>query len=510
MDAAPLNDSQLEAQSPPWSVVLDKARAAQRLWQSRTLEQRRGFFEFLLEGVKARRDALALEIHRCTGKPRFEALSTEVFPVLALLDRLCRYAGSELSPRRSWSSWPELLQADWEWRALGVVVLRARSTQPLHCVMAELLPALFAGNAVVAVLDARSQSLNRIMSALLDEAGFPGHLYQAFVGDEDTAKRLLECGVDQLSVHCPSEESANLAALCGATLTPARFHVRSQALAVVLRQASLLRASRSLLWSAVADNGSGARSVRRVLVEEGCASHFESLILAEAERLRSGIDQDFRVDLGPLAEASQVTALDALVAECRDRGWPILCGGFGEFSQRDQAHYYAPTIIKVPLGAAPLEWDRDLLDVVGPVLFLQWVPGWQEAQVDAQRASRQSLLSVWASSDRRARRFASDCPQREMAFNHGGRLSSLGLSLGQSVPLALFPGSHPLFSMRPRLLSSRRWKFSENPFWFPYDRLKYRVLSDLLGDVFARNPIQRGKALLQAFLSLSSSGGWAF
>ncbi|HEV2111635.1 MAG TPA: aldehyde dehydrogenase family protein, partial [Gammaproteobacteria bacterium] len=76
------------------------ARAAQPAWAALALEQRRRYIAAMRTSLLGNMDAAALVISRCVGKPRLEALATEIMPTLAGSRWYERHARAHLKPRR--------------------------------------------------------------------------------------------------------------------------------------------------------------------------------------------------------------------------------------------------------------------------------------------------------------------------------------------------------------------------------------------------------------------------
>jgi len=491
----------LGCEAPAMSRVLERARNAQARWGSLAVEERIHFLELLSEGITARRDEIARRITASVGKPRYEALSSELLPALEALDFVLREAPAALASRAVEHRLLKNLSSEIHRDPYGVVALITPWNYPFFLTMAVAVPALAAGNAVVNKPSELTPDIGELVAELLKEAGLPEGLYQVVQGDGSVGAALIEAAPDFVSFTGSVATGRRIGAACGERLIPCQLELGGKDPALVLRDASLVRTARALCWGAFCNAGQVCASVERIIVVEEVFERFERLFVAEVKELRVGPDRAFGVDLGPLISEEHVERTHQLVSEAIELGARLLCGG-----QRLLEHgrcCYRPTILAEVDDRMRIAQE----EIFGPVVVLERVPDEATAIRRANSSPFGLTASVWTESEGRGRAVAGTLDYASVYVNEvimpgaagetpwgGRRLSGIGSSQGREGLLAL---------TRPKHVACDRLRLGDNPLWFPYDRRRYEIISDLLGRAFDRNPVARGAAFLKAFMALA-------
>ena len=163
--------------------AFERATVAQKLWGERSAADRAKRLLSLRETLVNRADDVIRVLSEENGKPRFEALSTEVLAALELLTFYSKNAQKLLADqtitlrlmkhRKSYlQRWP-----------LGVVAVIAPWNYPFLLPFGEIVMALAAGNAVIFKPSEAATRVGLKIQELLDEAGIPEGLVQTLPGD---------------------------------------------------------------------------------------------------------------------------------------------------------------------------------------------------------------------------------------------------------------------------------------------------------------------------------------
>ena len=155
-----------------------------------------------------------------------------------------------------------------------------------------------------------------------------------------------------------------LAAAAGARIKPVTMELGGHAPVIVCQDADPERAADMLVTAKFANAGQICLSPSRFFVEEPIRERFTARFaeLASQLRLGAGIDPDTQV--GPLANARRLEAIESLVDEARAGGATVLSGG-----ERlgNRGFFYKPTVlVDVPEGAAILR--EEPFGPVAPIL----------------------------------------------------------------------------------------------------------------------------------------------
>lgn len=479
---------------------LSEARGAQKPWRTRSIADRLGFLTAFQDLLILNRDQVVQDLHEVTGKPRYEVLATEIFPVLSLIQHLLRLSPQFSPLRAARSLWAKSKDPGYDRQPVGVILIIGASHAPFLTLLKLVLPALTAGNAVLMQVEERHRDIAQKILDLVDEAGFPAGLAQMVVGDLELSKQLVSAGVNHVSFCGSPEDAKSLASHCGALLTSCQATLNTRGLALVLEGAPLLRAARSIMTSAFTNHGLAPGAIRFLYLDESIASQFESLLLSEIANVRQGLDRQFQVEMGPMGRLEELQDVTGLVAAARGQGLELLAGGQGQgYNLKEGPWFYQPTILK---GSADGLAEK-FLHVPGPVLVLKTLPPNQTVIERMNHYEDAALISVWGKNLKSARKVARNLVHRRVALNDSGALVLTGQKhLG--FDLHIDPLRIPLSLARSRPVHIKAWSQPVSPFCFPYDREKYRAFSDLLGKLFSSNPIHRGQALLGALTTLAA------
>ena len=476
-------------------VALRRARQAQRDWGSRPVRERLRALRPVLGLMVERRDAIARLISQETGKPRFEALSAEVLPTLDLLDYYLDHAEEILAPEPVPHRLLKTTRSVILHEPHGVVGVITPWNYPFFLTAGIALGALVAGNAVLNKPSEFTPLVGLDFEKLLRDAGVPPALYQCLPGYGDLGAALVEAGCDKISFTGSVRTGRKVAAACGERLIPVTVELGGKDPAIVLEDADLDRAVRSICWGAFTNAGQVCASIERVFVHEAIAPQFTQRLVEEARKLRQGHDRAFDVDLGPMVNRMQYEVVSQQVEEARAKGAKILLGGSGRPGTGEKGGYFfEPTIVSETRSDMAVQCQ----ETFGPVLTVVPVAGEEEAIRRANDSPYGLTASVWTrderTGDRVARRlhcgsvFVNDTliPSGAGEVPWGGvKDSGYGKTRGPQGLRAMCRIKH---------VAHDRFGMRDAPVWFPYTPEKYRLVSELIPVLFAKGAVRRVRA----------------
>jgi acyl-CoA reductase-like NAD-dependent aldehyde dehydrogenase len=195
----------------------------------------------------------------------------------------------------------------------GVVAVITPFNAPLNLLVQKVIPAIAAGNAVVAK-PAPAGTRTALMIAERLDAVWPKGLFNVLVGDRETATALAaHPGVGAVSFTGGGAAGHALARAAGAK----KFvgEMGSNAANLVFADADLDAAASKIAAASFEASGQQCISAQRILVQRPVLDAFIDRFLAATLTLKVGPAEDPSVDVGPMVSAA---AADRVMAMCED------------------------------------------------------------------------------------------------------------------------------------------------------------------------------------------------
>ena len=320
---------------------------------------------------------------------------------------------------------------------VGTVAAFGPFNYPLFLAASKIIPALAAGNTVVAKAPSDAPIPLVMFARVLEEAGLPPGALNVITGPgRDIGNRLAaHPDVSMISFTGSSAVGRNIAAEAGPK--PMHLELGGNAAAVILADANLDLAVEKSVLGAFKNAGQRCDAVSRVLVERPVYDAYLERAAEESHRWPVGDPRAEGTKVGPLVNAAAAERVHGLVDDARVKGARLLRGGSA------QDAYHEPTV----LAGVPLEADIMWEETFGPVLAVAAVSDLDEA-LEVCNRSRYGLDSaVFTSNLESAWRAAralecgqvtiNDAPAHGVGhFPFGGRKPDSGIGregLGYSI-----------------------------------------------------------------------------
>lgn len=308
---------------------------------------------------------------------------------------------------------------------------------PLFLSASKIIPAIAAGNTVVAKAPSADPVPLLMFARMLEEAGLPPGVLNVITGSGSQIGDLLSSHEDVSMVTFTGSSAVGRRIAEKAGPKPLHLELGGNAAAIVLADADPELAVSKTVDGAFKNAGQRCDAISRVLVEDRFYDEYVERALQEARGFVVGDPRDEDVDVGPLVDAGAAKRVNGFVEDAVSKGARLQLGG--EFADA----YHQPTVlVDVPLGAEIL-WEEHF----GPVLPVTRVRDLQEA-LEISNQSRYGLdSSVFTDNLDRAWSAAealevgmvtiNDAPKHGVGhFPFGGRKPDSGLGregLGYSI-----------------------------------------------------------------------------
>lgn len=452
----------------------ERARAAQAAWVRYTLTQRVRAVRGLWEVLQRERGRLIDLIHEETGKPLAEIEAMEIDAASLILKHFTGNAHRLLQDQAAPMPWILLNKRAYvRYAPRGLVALITPWNVPFLIPFGDMVPALLAGNAV---LLKPSEWTTRIALYLEDRVRasgfFPEGLVQVVVGDGETGAEVLK-HADMVLFTGSTASGRKVAVAAAERLIPCVLELGGKHSMILAKDAPLERAVKAAVWGRFANSGQICVGVERCLVHEAVYADFCGRLEREVATLRPGPAGAYEQDLGRLIFPGQLEVVERHLADARAKGGRVIGGVVDRGGL-----VVSPAVV---FDAKP-----DMLvmreETFGPVLAVMSVRRVEEALVIANEGRQGLAASVWTRDLELGAEWAAllECGLVSVndvlihyaacALPFGGtKESGLGRRHGdqglrmfcseQSIVVHEWPADLP------------------DLWWFPYGRLKSRILT---------------------------------
>jgi acyl-CoA reductase-like NAD-dependent aldehyde dehydrogenase len=414
------------------SRIVERGRRAQEEWAAQPLRMRCAILRRLRDVLYARRAEITEVICRESGKPRMEALSSDVMVALDTADYYARHLPRMLRPERvPHHNLAVKAKRGWiQYEPFGVLGVIAPWNYPLAIPMGQLIPGVAAGNAVVLKPSELTPWCGALVGELFEQAGFPAGLLQVVQGAGEVGAALIDAKPDKVLFTGSVTTGRRVAEACARHLIPSLLELGGKDAMIVLADANLDVASSAAVWGSFTNCGQACLSVERIYVERGVAERFTELCVEKARKLKLGPGLDPDVEVGPMIRSAQAERVERQLRDAEARGARVLCGG----RRRPDLGpcFFEPTVIT--------DVDHSMLlmneETFGPVLAIRPVSSAEEAVQLANDSPFGLGASVWTNDTQRGRRIATQLKVGAVMINdvlsyygiceapHGGRGAS--------------------------------------------------------------------------------------
>jgi succinate-semialdehyde dehydrogenase / glutarate-semialdehyde dehydrogenase len=381
------------------AAAADTARRAQPGWARTHVAERSKVLLRFATRVLDRQDEVLDLIQLENGKARLHAFE-EVIDVAQTSRYYARTAPRYLQPRRRAGAIPALTQT-WEYhRPKGVVGVISPWNYPLTLGISDALPALVAGNAVIAKPDSQTPYTALWAAELLEEAGLPAGVLQVVTGSGPELGTPLIEHCDFLMFTGSTRVGRIVAAQAAGRLIDYSMELGGKNAILVLADADLGRTVPGAVRAAFSSTGQLCISMERMYVDAAVWDEFVPRFVKATRSLRLGHSLAYQADIGSLISAKQLETVADQVDDAVSKGATLLAGGRAR--PDIGPYFYEPTVLTGTSPGATLYAD----ETFGPVISVYRVGGAGEA-IERANDSRYGLnFSVWTRDPRRGRRIA--------------------------------------------------------------------------------------------------------
>ena len=369
-------------------AAAETAGKAQHDWQRVPATDRARVLLRFADLVLDRQDEALDLIQLENGKARRHAFE-EIIDVAQVSRYYARTAPRFLRPRRRAGALPVLTQT-WEYHhPKGLVGVISPWNYPLTLGITDALPALLAGNAVIAKPDKQTPYSALWAAELLEEAGLPPELFQVVTGPGAELGTAIIERSNFVMFTGSTQVGRGVATRAAERLIDYSMELGGKNAILILADADLTRAVPGAVRAAFSSGGQLCISMERMFIEEEVWDKFVPRFAEASKALRLGHSLDYKPEMGSLTSARQLETVLRHVNDALDKGATLLAGG--KARPDIGPYFFEPTVLTDSSPDMTLYCE----ETFGPVISLFRVKRAEEAIERANDSNYGLNFSVW-------------------------------------------------------------------------------------------------------------------
>ena len=382
---APATGQFLGLVNPSTPAAIDRAvaaaKAAQAVWaSSTTLKDRKRVLRSLLQHVLDHQQDICRVACLDSGKLPLDAALGEVLVVAERIQWTLKHGEEALQP----SSRPTNMllmphkRNSVVYEPLGVVAALVSWNYPFHNLLAPMVSAIFAGDAIVVKASEQTawsaQYFMALMRGALVAHGHDPALVQTVVCWPEVASHLTQHpDIEHITFIGSQAVAKHVAKAAAEALTPVCAELGGKDPFIVLDSASkrLSSIAATMLRGTFQSSGQNCIGIERVIATPGVYTRLLELVEDKVKALRIGFqegeDGEEKYDVGAMISDANFGRLERLVADAVKQGARLLAGGSRYAHPRfPHGHYFTPTLLVDVTPAMAIAQE----ECFGPILCM--------------------------------------------------------------------------------------------------------------------------------------------
>jgi len=484
------------------AAVAENARVVQKSWAQIPVKRRATYVFEIRDWIVGHADEIAEVIHQDNGKPKTDALSTEVLSAAIAANYYAKNAEKILRTRslQSGNIVLSYKKSRVHRRPFGVIGIISPWNYPFTIPLHEILIALLSGNTVIVKTARETQMVGRMLEMCIQSAGLPDGVFN-YVNMAGSAfgSTIFDHGIDKLFFTGSLAVGKQLIANSAETLTPLSLELGSNDAMIVCKDADLERAAGGAVWAGLQNSGQSCGGIERIYAHESVYDDFLAILTSYVQDLRCtpspGINE--YVEFGVMTTDEQIDIVNEQLEEALQMGAEIVAESPPPPPESPlQKFFQAKVLTKVDHGMSLMRKET-----FGPILGVMPFRTEREA-IDLANDSEFGLTSsVWSRDKKRAATIAEKLESGAVTIND--HLMSHGMA---ETPWGGFKQSgigrtHGAFGFeemtQPQVIIQDRLSFTKRALWWhPYSKKLYDGLKSILSLLYGKSFIQRIRGFL--------------
>ena len=342
--------------------AIDAAEKAQNQWERTPSIERAAYLTKIATGIRKREKELTDIIVREGGKTQGLA-NVEVLFTADYMDYMAgwarRYEGEIIPSDRPHEN-IFLFK-----RPIGVTTGILPWNFPFFLVARKAAPALITGNTIVIKPSQLTPENAYVFAQIVEEAGLPAGVFNLVNGRGSVIGHELAANpkVGMVSLTGSVGAGQQTMAAAAPNITKVSLELGGKAPAIVMKDADIDLAVKSIIASRVINTGQVCNCAERVYVDKAIKETFMEKLVAGMKQVKVGNPNEVAdLDMGPLIEASALESMEKKVERAIQQGARLLlCGGHRIGTK---GYFFEPTV----LDCVTQKMDIIQEETFGPIL----------------------------------------------------------------------------------------------------------------------------------------------
>lgn len=342
-------------------TAIDAAEKAQGAWERTPAVERASYLIKIAAGIRKREKELTDIIVREGGKTQGLA-NVEVLFTADYLEYMAgwarRYEGEIIQSDRP-NETIMLFK-----KPIGVTTGILPWNFPFFLIARKAAPALVTGNTIVVKPSQVTPENAYVFAQIVEEVGVPAGVFNLVMGRGSVIGSELAANpkVGMVSLTGSVGAGQQTMAAAAPNVTKVSLELGGKAPAIVMADADLDLAVKSIIASRVINTGQVCNCAERVYVDQKVKHQFMDKLAAGMKAVKVGDPNEVAdLDMGPLVEASALKSIEEKVQKAISQGCTLVCGGKRIGTK---GYFFEPTL----LDGATQKMDIIQEETFGPVL----------------------------------------------------------------------------------------------------------------------------------------------
>ena len=324
------------------SKAIDAAEKAQPEWEKLPAVERGKYLKKIANGIRKREAELTDIIVREGGKTQGLA-NVEVLFTADYMDYMAEWA-------RRYEG--EIIQSDRPKeniflfkKPIGVTTGILPWNFPFFLIARKAAPSLVTGNTIVVKPSQLTPENAYVFAQIVEESGLPAGVFNLVTGKGSIVGNELAANpkVGMVSLTGSVAAGQQIMVAAAPNITKVSLELGGKAPAIVMDDADIDLAVKSIIASRVINTGQVCNCCERVYVHKNVKDEFQQKVIAGMKKVLTGDPgKDKNLDMGPLIDANSLQSVQEKVEKAVLQGAKIACGGnrIG-----NKGYFFEPTVL---------------------------------------------------------------------------------------------------------------------------------------------------------------------